>query len=80
MAVLPFRVLNGIEINRQFSLCEYDEKRHFCPFLLWITDDCLRFVTGVASHTKPRHLIELKYVLILKINRALDKNDSFLIV
>ena len=36
--------------------------------------------TGVASHTKPGHLIELKYVPILKIYRALDKNDSFLIV
>ena len=36
--------------------------------------------TGVASHTKPGHLIELKYVLILKIYRALDKNDSLLIV
>ena len=36
--------------------------------------------TGVASDTKPGHLIELKYVLILKIYRALDKNDSFLIV
>ena len=29
---------------------------------------------------KPGHLIELKYVPILKIYRALDKNDSFLIV
>ena len=37
-------------------------------------------VTGVASHTKPGHLIELKYVPILKIYKALDKNDSFLIV
>ena len=36
--------------------------------------------TGVASHTKPGYLIELKYVPILKIYRALDKNDSFLIV
>ena len=36
--------------------------------------------TEVASHTKPGHLIELKYVPILKIYRALDKNDSFLIV
>ena len=35
---------------------------------------------GVASHTKHGHLIELKYVPILKIYRALDKNDSFLIV
>ena len=37
-------------------------------------------ITGVASHTKPGHLIELKYVPILKMYRALDKNDSFLIV
>ena len=37
-------------------------------------------LTGIASHTKPGHLIELKYVLILKIYRALDKNDSFLTV
>ena len=37
-------------------------------------------LTGVASHTKPGHLIELKYVLILQIYRALDKNDSFIIV
>ena len=36
--------------------------------------------TGVASHAKPGHLIELKYVPILNIYRALDKNDSFLIV
>ena len=36
--------------------------------------------TGVASHTKRGHLIEPKYVLILKIYRALNKNDSFLIV
>ena len=36
--------------------------------------------TGVASHTKSGHLIELKYVPILKIYMALDKNDSFLIV
>ena len=40
----------------------------------------LTLYTGVASHTKPGHLIELKYVLILKIYRALDKNDSFIIV
>ena len=38
------------------------------------------YFTGVASHTKPGHLIELKYVPILKMYRALDKNDSFLIV
>ena len=36
--------------------------------------------TGVASHTKPGHLIELKYVPILKTYRAFHKNDSFLIV
>ena len=39
-----------------------------------------RINPGVASHTKPGHLIELKYVLILKIYRALDKNDSFLMM
>ena len=37
-------------------------------------------VTGVASHTNPGYLIELIYVPILKTYRALDKNDSFLIV
>ena len=37
-------------------------------------------ITGFASHTKPGHLIEPKYVLILKIYRVLDKSDSFLIV
>ena len=33
--------------------------------------------TGVASHTKPGHLIELKYILIFKIHRALDKKWFF---
>ena len=50
--------------------------------IFYIYDQATYFAwyTGVASHTKPGHLIELKYVPILKIYRALDKYDSFLIV
>ena len=69
-----------LDLSAAFDTVDHEIMLHRLRNDFGNTDTAHRWYTGVASHTKPRHLIELKYVLILKIYRALDKNDSFPIV
>ena len=71
---------NKGDLPNPTSTLNFDSLPYLSQFLYTDVIYYRVLVTGVASHTKPGHLIELKYVLIYKIYRALDKNDSFLIV
>ena len=74
-----------VEVKNRFRVLFEDDPEESTPEELWqeiksAVEESAKKTTRVASHTKPGHLIELKYVPILKIYRALDKNYSFLIV